>query len=324
MKITVLILLTFCALSISQAQQSIQRIAFGSCSLHFGKQRIWKTIAEKEPDLWIWLGDIIYADTEDMEKMAAKYAQLDSNVNYSIFRNRIPVIATWDDHDFGGNNLGKFYPKKKESQQQFLSFFKEPKDSPRWQQEGIYTSYTYGQGDRKVKIFMLDTRYHRDDPWTDGDMLGEAQWVWLEQEFRNSDATINIIASSVQFVNEFKPFENWVKFPRSQQRLVDLIAATGLKGVFIISGDVHYADISKHTYPPMTYPLYDFTSSGLTHGNQIAGFKNTYRMPNTRFGFRNFATIEFDWEKRELEFRIHDRLGTRVFKHEVPFSEFGY
>lgn len=309
---------------ISLAQERIDRIAFGSCSLHFGKQRIWKTIAQKDPDLWIWLGDIIYADTEDMVSFAAKYAQLDSNANYRDFREKIPVIATWDDHDFGGNNVGKHYPKKVESQQLFLQFFKEPADSPRWKQEGVYISYTYGTGDRKVKIYMLDTRYHRDDPGPEGDMLGEAQWEWLEREFRSSDATINIIGSSVQFVNEFAPFENWVKFPKSQQRLVELIASTGLKGAIIISGDVHYADVSRHTYAPMKYPLYDFTSSGLTHGNQIIGFKNTYRLPNTRFGFRNFCTLEFDWEDRELEFNIFDRLGTRVYELDVPFSEIGH
>ncbi len=324
MKSRTILILALCTSSSVFAQQSINRIAFGSCSAHFGKQRIWNTVIDKKPDLWIWLGDNIYADTEDMEKMAYRYAQLDSNMNYQRLKSTVPMIATWDDHDFGGNNLGRHYPKKAESQQLFLKHFNEPKDSPRWNQEGIYISYTYGSGDRKVKIYMLDTRYHRDDPGPEADMLGEAQWAWLEQEFRSSDATINIIASSVQFVNEFKPFENWVKFPKSQQRLVDLIASTGLKGAFIISGDVHYADISKNTYPPLGYPIYDFTSSGLTHGNQIAGFKNTHRMPGTRFGFRNFATIEFDWEKRELEFRIHDRLGTRVFKHDVPFSEIGH
>jgi len=323
MKSSIIPLILTCILSTASAQDSIKRIAFGSCSAHFGKQKIWKSVVDKKPDLWIWLGDNIYADTEDMAKMAYRYAQLDSNVNYRLLKREVPMIATWDDHDYGGNDLGKHYPKKVESQRLFLQFFNEPEDSPRWNQEGIYISYTYGVGDRKVKIYLLDTRYHRDDPGPEADMLGEAQWAWLENEFRNSDAVINIITTSVQFVNEFKPFENWAKFPKSQQRLVELIASTGLKGAFMISGDVHYGAISKRTYPPMTYPLYDFTSSGLTHGNQIAGFKNPYRIVGTRFGFRNFGVIEFDWENRVVELKLNDRLGTRVYKHDVPFSELG-
>lgn len=323
MKSSTITLVLMCLLSVASAQDSINRIAFGSCSAHFGKQRIWKSVVNKEPDLWIWLGDNIYADTEDMAKMAYRYAQLDSNLNYRLLKQNVPMIAIWDDHDYGGNNLGKHYPQKVESQRLFLQFFNEPEDSPRWNQEGIYISYTYGGGDRKVKIYMLDTRYHRDDFGTDGEMLGEAQWKWLEEEFRNSDATINIIASGIQFINEFKPFENWVKFPKEQQRMIDLIASTGIKGAFIISGDVHYGAISKRTYAPMTYPLYDFTSSGLTHGNQIAGFKNPDRIPGTRFGFRNFGVIEFDWDNRVVEMKLNDRLGTRIYKHEVPFSELG-
>ncbi|MCF8258183.1 MAG: alkaline phosphatase family protein, partial [Flavobacteriales bacterium] len=290
MKSSIIPFLLICVLSTASAQDSIVRIAFGSCSLQFGKQRIWKNIIDKKPDVWIWLGDAIYADTEDMAKMAAKYAQLDSNANYCTMKQAVPIIATWDDHDYGGNNLGKHYPQKVESQKQFLTCFNEPKDSPRWNREGIYTSYSYGAGDRKVKVILLDTRYHRDDPGPEADMLGEAQWAWLEEEFRNSDAVINIIGSSVQFVNEFKAFENWAKFPASQKKMVDLIVSTGLKGAFMISGDVHYGALAKRSYERMSYPIYDFTSSGLTHGNQITGFKNKYRVPGSRFGFRNFAT----------------------------------
>lgn len=324
MKSSVLLLVLTCLLTTASAQQELQRIAFGSCGLHFGKQKIWKSVIEKEPDLWIALGDNIYADTEDMDKMAYKYAQLDSNPNFRMLRAQVPIIATWDDHDFGEDNVGRHYPKKVESQQQFLKFFREPEGSPRWNQQGIYTSYDYGAGDRKVRVILLDTRYHRDDPGPDGDILGEEQWQWLEHVLRSSDAVINIIATSIQFINEFKPFENWAKFPKAQQRLVDLIASTGIKGVFMISGDVHFGALSERLYPPMTYPLYDFTSSGLTHGNQITGFRNPYRVPGSRFGFRNFATIDFDWMKREMTMRIHDRLGTAVFKKLVPFTELGH
>lgn len=323
MKISIIPTLLLSFLSTVSAQDTLHRIAFGSCGLHFGKHRIYRSIIDKAPDLWVAMGDNIYADTQDMEKMAAKYAQLAENPNYQALREKVPIIATWDDHDFGGDNLGKHYPKKEESQQQFLSFFKEPEDSPRWKQEGVYASYDYGEGDRKVRIILLDTRYHRDDPGPDSDILGESQWEWLEELFRTSDAVINIIGTSIQFVNEFKPFENWAKFPKAKQRLIDLIASTGLKGAFMISGDVHFGALSKRTYEPMTYPIYDLTSSGLTHGNQLSGFRNPYRLSGSRFGFRNFSTIEFDWEKRDIVMRIHDRLGTRVFKQVVSFSELG-
>lgn len=308
---------------LAYGQNQIDRIAFGACSFQFGKQQVWKSVIKQEPNLWIWLGDNIYGDTEDMVAFAAKYAQLDSNANYRLLKQTMPIIATWDDHDYGGNNLGKHYPKKAESKNLFLTFFGEPKDSPRWNRQGVYTSYTYGAGDRKVKVILLDTRYNRDDPSPDGDMLGEEQWKWLEDEFRNSDVKITIIASSIQFVNTFKKFETWNNFPKSKQRMLDLIASTQLKGAMFISGDVHLGEISRHKYDAVSYPIVDFTSSGLTHGNQITGFRNPFRV-GPRWGFRNFATVEFDWEKQEVGLLLHDMLGTRIFKHEVPFTELGY
>lgn len=306
----------------ASAQKEVNRIAFGSCSAHFGKQRIWKSVVEKAPDLWIWMGDNIYADTEDMAKMAYRYAQLDSNLNYRLLKNSVPMIATWDDHDFGGNDVGRHYPKKEESKKQFLTFFHEPEDSPRWERSGIYASYLYGVGPRTVKVILLDTRYNRDFPGPEADILGEEQWKWLEQEFRDDRAAITIIGSSIQFVNNFKHFEAWGKFPAAQKRMIDLMASTGVKGVFFISGDVHYGEISKRAYEGLSYPIYDFTSSGLTHGNQITGFKNPDRV-GPRWGFRNFATIEMLWEQRQVVLRLHDMIGTRVIRHEIGFEELG-
>ena len=50
----------------------IQTIAFGSCNKQDMDQSFWPIIAAQNPDLWVWLGDNIYADTEDMGLMAAK------------------------------------------------------------------------------------------------------------------------------------------------------------------------------------------------------------------------------------------------------------
>jgi len=304
--------------------QQIDRIAFGSCSFQFGKQKIWKSVVSKKPQLWIWLGDIIYGDTEDANVLRAKYAQLDSNLNYQLLKSEVPIIATWDDHDFGGNNAGAEYRMKKESKDIFLDFMKASEDDPRRTQEGIYSSYVYGEGDRKVKVILLDLRYNRQVPSDTTDMLGEAQWSWLEAELRNSEAKVNIIGSSIQFVAPVKQFENWAHFPKSQERMLNLIRDTGAKGVVFISGDVHYAETSKRKYDQVSYPIYDLTSSGLTHGNNVQGFKNPYRVGVSRFGFRNFGFIEFDWKREKLIYTEFDRLGVQAHRHDVEFSEIGW
>jgi len=42
----------------------IERIAFGSCAKHWQPQPIWEAIIAKKPDLFLFLGDNIYGDTD--------------------------------------------------------------------------------------------------------------------------------------------------------------------------------------------------------------------------------------------------------------------
>lgn len=250
-------------------------IAFGSCNRQNLPQPMWDIIAQDQPDLWIWLGDNIYGDTNDMAVLKAKYdLQLNHEV-YKKFAAKIPVVGIWDDHDFGRNDAGKNYPFKKQSQQLALDFLQEPANSPRRKQEGIYTAYEYRLNKKKVKVILLDNRYHQDSlqkdkdqayiPNQKGDILGEAQWQWLENQLRTSTADVHLIGSGIQFIPEQHPYEKWANFPAARQRLFDLLARTKAKSVVLISGDRHIGEFSKIDITGLNYPIYEITSSGLTH-----------------------------------------------------------
>lgn len=49
-----------------------------------------------------------------------------------------------------------------------------------------------------LQVIVLDTRYHRDPLRSDGSILGDTQWAWLEEELRGPRSEITIIGSSVQ------------------------------------------------------------------------------------------------------------------------------
>lgn len=322
MKQVGLLFLLLCALGVN-AQKPIERIAFGSCGHQKGEQFIWNSVVAMNPELWIWLGDNIYGDTEDMDVLRRKYQQLGDNYNYQLLKEKCPVIATWDDHDYGVNDGGKEYPKRKGSQQAFLEFFEEPVNSPRWSQEGVYTSYTYGPVDSSVKVILLDCRYHRDEPDTDGDVLGESQWTWLENEFKKSKAKVVLVGSSFQFVSEQHPFESWGHFPTARERMLQLIKSTGVKGVVFLSGDRHFSELSKLEREDLPYPVYDFMSSGLTH-SIIAFEKNKHRVKGKRRFSRNFGMILLDWENQTVTLQ-HRKLNQKIgFEHAIPFSELGW
>ncbi|MGB5369489.1 MAG: hypothetical protein WBN18_03590 [Flavobacteriaceae bacterium] len=49
------------------------KIAFGSCNKTDLPNRLWDDILATKPDLWIWGGDNIYADTNDPIKLREMY-----------------------------------------------------------------------------------------------------------------------------------------------------------------------------------------------------------------------------------------------------------
>lgn len=297
--------------SIAQAQTGpLSSIAFGSCNRENKPQPMWEYILQNKPQLWIWLGDNIYGDSDTMHVLKSKYEIQKNNPGYQKLRAAMPVIGIWDDHDYGRNDAGREYVYKKESQELMLDFLGEPADSPRRKQDGAYMSYTYGPAGKQVKVILLDARYFRDSLQKKdkaylvnqtGDILGEAQWNWLEDELKNSKADIHLIGSGIQIIPEEHIYEKWANFPKARQRLFNLIASTKAKGVVLLSGDRHIAEISKYTLPGLAYPLYEVTASGLTHSaTQNTGEPNRYRAGKL-VTVLNFGLMEIDWNQKPIQ-----------------------
>ncbi|MBL8149093.1 MAG: alkaline phosphatase family protein [Blastocatellia bacterium] len=300
------------------------RLAFGSCSKITLPQPIWRPIINSEPDLWLWLGDIIYADTEDMSEMRRQYDTQKSQPDYAELRKKVPIIGVWDDHDYGLNDGGKEYTKREESQKELLDFLGETPDSPRRKQKGAYWSYTYGEGERQLKVLLLDTRYHRDTPSQDGDVLGEEQWAWLENELKSSTAAVNIIASSIQVIAQEQRFEKWENFPKARKKLFETIKNSGAEGVIIISGDRHIAELSKVEDSSVSYPIYDLTSSGMTHvSNEPEHYPwtepNRYRI-GKQFRELNFGIVDIDWNAAKVSLIVCGPEGVAI-KEDIELSK---
>ncbi|WP_242927404.1 alkaline phosphatase D family protein [Pontibacter vulgaris] len=281
------------------------RIAFGSCNNQNEAQPLWPSVLESDPDLWLWLGDNIYADTQDTARLRSMYQQQLQNSGYSKLLKKVPVTGIWDDHDFGYDNAGKESAIKVYSQQLFLDFMNVPKDDSVRTQQGIYRTYTLGKGDKKVKILLLDVRYFRDKLKTmqglylrnnTGDVLGEAQWKWLEKELTNSDARVHIIASGLQILPTGMVYTNWSAFPGARKRLLTLLEKTKPAIPVLLSGDRHVGELSKIELKGYTSPVYEITSSGMTHFRQPKKSGNIFRV-GEQIGALNFGVLDIEWEK---------------------------
>jgi alkaline phosphatase D len=316
----------------------LRRIQFGSCVLQSRAQPIFTTITRMDPDLFIFLGDNIYADTVDMAVMQRKYNELASSHSFQRLVDSVPVLAVWDDHDYGANDAGSEYPKKEESKKLFLDFWREPENSPRRRRPGIYAAHMYGPAGRRVQVILLDTRTFRDplvrgnarptdalgpyvpNPDPEATILGERQWLWLKRELVRP-AGIRIIVSSIQVIPDSSGWESWANFPSERKRLLDLIVNNRIEGVIFISGDRHFAELSE-LRPEGGYPLYELTSSALNfpHPSGQTG-DNRFRIgePCT---MENFGEIRIRWEGDPLiDLSIRDLAGDVRLATSVSLAE---
>ncbi|MEX0273885.1 MAG: alkaline phosphatase D family protein [Flavobacteriaceae bacterium] len=136
-------------------------IAFGSCNKSGLPNVLWDDVLGLRPNVWIWGGDNIYADTEDMDKMEKLYDKQDQVAGYALLKKSVPIIGTWDDHDYGVNDGGVEFSAKQASQQVFLDFMDVPVNDSRREREGVYASHDYMTGGGSIKVLVLDTRYFR-------------------------------------------------------------------------------------------------------------------------------------------------------------------
>lgn len=285
------------------------RLAFGSCNDTQKPQLLWEAISAVEPAAFIWLGDIVYADTQDMSRMRKLYDELKALPAYAALTAKTRVIGTWDDHDYGGDNLGKEYPMRTESQKALLDFLDEPQDSARRTQAGVYTSADFGADPYRVRVILLDTRFNRDKPGPTGDILGEEQWAWLRAQLEGSTAAVHVLGSSIQLVPDQHGFEKWSNFPSSRARLLSLLDELHPRNLVVISGDRHFAELSRLDRGPDKPALYDLTSSSLARPwSKAPQEPNRYRVGGVVWDV-NFGVIEIDWAAAEpvMHLQVHSQ-----------------
>lgn len=328
------------AFSAEPSTDNITRIGFGSCAKQDQPQPIWDAILSAQPDVSLMLGDNIYGDSDDMQVLRDKWQKLAAQRGFQKLRQSAKFLATWDDHDYGRDDAGNDYPFRQESQQVFLDFLDEPADSPRRAQEGVYAAEIVGEPGRRIQLILLDTRYHRSPlkknglkrvagkpypgPYeaseeADATMLGEAQWEWLKQQLQ-AEAEVRLICSSIQVLADEHHWEKWGNFPRERQRLLELIRNTKAKGVILLSGDRHHAEITR-VDDAVGYSLFDVTSSSLNSPSQPKSEPNVNRLGEL-FTPVNFGWIEIDWNDADptVTLAIRNIKGRAVNSYRCPLS----
>jgi alkaline phosphatase D len=231
------------------------RLAFGSCTRD-AEQPMFGVVAALDPDLFLFIGDNHYGDTGDLGAHRQWYRwSLERPLRTEALRGR-SVLATWDDHDFTGNNTDGSSPTKAEALRAFTEY--QPNGSYGLDGvPGVFSQHRWGD----VAIFLLDDRYYRG---LDDSILGDAQEAWLMDALAASDATFKLLASGSQFTTRGTS-DSWAAFPEAGARLRQALVDRGIGGVVLLSGDIHRSELRLLPGASGGYALPELTSSPMAN-----------------------------------------------------------
>lgn len=295
------------------------RVAFGSCArLQLdAEQRIFSAVQALEPDMFLWLGDNIYGDSDEPEALADTYRRGRNVERLQPLLRRIPHLAIWDDHDFGYNDSDRRSPFRDRSLRIFGNYWANPSaglpDTP-----GVFFKHSFGG----VDFFMLDGRYYRDpadEPNRPGKtMLGEGQKRWLKAELKASRAPFKILACGGGWSIAERPGDSWASYVHERDELFDFIRDEKVEGVVCLSGDTHVGELNCIPRSEQGgYDLYDLVASPLA---QTPNDKWPDQVPEIRIRpvyakSYNFGLLEFTpGPTPTLTYNLYDIMGGPVWK----------
>lgn len=325
---------------------TLNRLAFGSCHKNKYQDTVnWNSIAATDPQLFLWTGDAVYPPTRrvvPLPMLKDEYDKTKLLTSYGkVMAPPLGIFGTWDDHDYGANDIGGTMPDKSARADLYFEFLEQSRPP----HDGIYYSIVVGSPPRQVKILLLDTRWFREEycipsfatkfplaagiacltRWLsagllarlcnpDKSILGEQQWEWLTSELQEpSSSQIHIVVSSIQVTTTNPVMESWGHFPKERQRLLHLLSK--VPNPIILSGDVHYGEV---------LPNLEITSSALTHdcSHHIYGVlcEPLLKLFGSESYFigPNFGTLEIDWEGKTYTVSVRNMTGHAVLSRTHP------
>ncbi len=321
----------------------LQHIGFGSCLHQDRPQKILDTVLAEDFELFLFLGDNVYGDVDrqrldDLTPLREAYDKQQQSAGLQKLRRSTPILATWDDHDYGLNDAGADFAERAGAEALFEDFWQIPATAASTQWPGVYDSAVFGPPGRRVQIVLLDTRYFRsplqptdqrgpgkeryvpdEDPTKT--MLGEAQWAWLSDQLQQP-ADLRLIVSSIQVIADGHGWEAWRMLPTERQRLYETLQKSGASGVVLLSGDRHRAGIYRHS-EALGYPLYEITSSSLNLPiRDIKEESGPFRLGPTYMA-ENYGALTVDWSAGTVELSVRGMDGQTVLAETLSLADLG-
>ena len=247
-------------------------------------------LADRQPDILLLVGDWDHRDPEDVDELWQMHREnrdpnkLAAQPLIDHFFNKVPIIYTWDDHDYGGNNSDRLSRLREDALRAYDDYW--PANGRFEGQAGIWHKYSVGD---LADVIMLDTRSQRDpdtylDPRfvpdrTEGSNRGKlrddparsmldgtaqpegmstGQKAWLKESLLTSPALWKVVVSSVTWNGTTVKDDAWWDFRAERNELVSFIQSNGITGVIFVTADLHTGggidDGTNANFPEVTIP----------------------------------------------------------------------
>lgn len=220
------------------------KIAFSSCGdFRAADQRAFPAIIAEKPLAFIHMGDLHYSDTNSTvaEDYRVNYDLVLGHAAQGPLFRAMPVIYTWDDHDYAGNDSDSTATGRGTARSAYRERVPHYPIGPG---DGtIGQAFTIG----RVRFIMTDLRsaalpasLRESSTKT---KLGSAQKAWLKQELINArDNAFPLIVwvSTHPWIAPAKlGDDSWAGYATERAEIANFLRDNRVSNVAIISGDMH-------------------------------------------------------------------------------------
>ncbi|MDH3678953.1 MAG: alkaline phosphatase D family protein [Acidimicrobiia bacterium] len=216
-------------------------VVAGSCARSGSNGAVFDAIVAEEPDLYLALGDLHYANLESTSPAdhVAQYGRALGQPGQAALFGSVPSAYVWDDHDYGPNNGDHFSPSRLAVSEAYRRAVPHYGASPD-PDTPIAQAFTVG----RVRFVLSDTRSER----TAETMLGEDQLAWLIDELISASRTHALVvwANPTPWISAGGP-DDWSGYASERTTIADALADAGVDDVIMVSGDAHMVAIDDGT-----------------------------------------------------------------------------
>ncbi len=310
--------------------------------------KAFQAMSALNPDFFLFSGDTIYADnktpavpappSQTVQDFWAKYKENRTDAGLRSLLQKTATFSIWDDHEVTNDFSGPTQPLTPTGLNAFKDYW--PISDERSSADKLYHTYSWGN---TLDMMILNNRGYR-DPNTQADgadktMLGQEQLEWLQQQLLESDAKVKLVATSVPIsipTGKTNARDGWANgnqvnpndltgYENEFKKISDFIIEKGIKNVFFVTTDVHFAEVIK----------YDANQDGKTDYHElISGPIGAVKInPGTldpTFGpermyaegnFFNFGAFRVDPANKQATVEIRDEDGKIHFNQTFQLED---